>query len=96
MIHRKPYYDRNWLYEHYVKKRMKMSEIRDLLKEKYNIEVSEQTIYNHCKKNDLLKYRGKGRNLNAGKRAQSKKVVHPARKRAEMMRKKAKNRKNRR
>lgn len=56
----KIYEDKSYLYEKYVLKRMTAKEIAD------ENGVTEMTIYNHLKKNDLLKYKGKGRNL--GKR----------------------------
>ena len=62
-----PYKDKAFLYEHYVTKRMKMTDIVKLLEKNYNVQVSPQSIYNWCKKYDLLKYRGKGRNLSAGR-----------------------------
>lgn len=58
-----PYKDKAWMYEHYVKKRMNLTDICKLLKQSYNITVTPQAIYNWAKKYDLLKYRGKGRNL---------------------------------
>ena len=64
-----PYKDKAWLYEHYVKKRMNLTDICKVLKQSYNISVTPQAIYNWVKKYDLLKYRGKGRNLaNTAKR----------------------------
>jgi IS30 family transposase len=60
-----PYKQKDWLYEHYVKKRMNLTDICKRLKESYNIEVTPQAIYNWVKKYDLLKYRGKGRNLSS-------------------------------
>lgn len=62
-----PYKDKAFLYEHYVAKRMNLTDIVKLLDKNYNLKTSPQTIYNWCKKYDLLKYRGKGRNLSAGK-----------------------------
>lgn len=47
----------------YVKKRMNLTDICKHLKNTYNIEVTPQAVYNWVKKYDLLKYRGKGRNL---------------------------------
>ena len=58
-----PYKDKSWLYEHYVKKRMNLTDIVKLLKQTYNIEITPQGLYNWCSKYDLLKFRGKGRNL---------------------------------
>lgn len=58
-----PYKDKTYLWEMYVKKRMNLTDICKHLKNTYNIEVSPQAVYNWVKKHDLLKYRGKGRNL---------------------------------
>jgi len=58
-----PYKDKAWLYEHYVKKRMKLTDICKLLKQSHNIEVTPQALYNWAKKYDLLRFRGKGRQL---------------------------------
>lgn len=41
-----PYKDRTWMYEMYVRRRLNTGPISDLLKEKYNIEVTPQTVYN--------------------------------------------------
>lgn len=60
-----PYKDKTWLYEHYVKKRMNLTDICKVLQQSYGITVSPQAIYNWVKKYDLLKFRGKGRNLSA-------------------------------
>lgn len=60
-----PYKDKAWLYEHYVKKRLNLTKICEILKNSYNIEMTPQGVYNWVKKYDLLKYRGKGRNLAA-------------------------------
>jgi IS30 family transposase len=60
-----PYKDKSFLYEHYVQKRMNLTDIVKLLEKNYNIKVSTQTVYNWIKKYDLLKFRGKGRNLSA-------------------------------
>lgn len=60
-----PYKDKTFLYEHYVTRRMNLTDIVKLIEKNYNITVSSQTIYNWVKKYDLLKYRGKGRNLSA-------------------------------
>lgn len=59
--------DKAFLYEHYVKKRMNLTDIVKLLEKNYNVKVSPQAIYNWCKKYDLLKFRGKGRNLSSGR-----------------------------
>lgn len=61
----KPYTDKAWFYEHYVRKRMKLQDMADLLKEQYNIKTTPQTLYNWAETHDLLKYRGKGRKLGA-------------------------------
>lgn len=60
-----PYKDKAFLYEMYVKKRMNLTDICKHLQKTYNIEVTPQAIYNWVKKYDLLKFRGKGRNLSA-------------------------------
>jgi hypothetical protein len=58
-----PYKDKNYLYNMYVERRMNLTDICKHLKNTYNIEVTPQAVYNWVKKYDLLKYRGKGRNL---------------------------------
>lgn len=58
-----PYKDKQYLYEMYVKRRMNLTDICKHLKNTYSIEVTPQAVYNWVKKYDLLKYRGKGRNL---------------------------------
>ena len=63
MAKMEPYKDKGWLYEHYVKKRMKLTDICKVLKQTHNIEVTPQALYNWCKRYDLLKYKGKGRTL---------------------------------
>jgi hypothetical protein len=60
-----PYKDKQFLYDMYVKKRMNLTDICKVLKNTYNIEITPQALYNWIKKYDLLKYRGKGRNLSA-------------------------------
>lgn len=90
-----PYKDKTWLFEHYVKKRMNLTDICKVLKNSYNIEVTPQALYNWCKKYDLLKYRGKGRNLAATSNRRPKspmqeKVEQMRRERAKMLRKKRK------
>lgn len=60
-----PYKDKNFLYEMYVKRRMNLTDICKHLQKTYSIEVTPQAIYNWVKKYDLLKFRGKGRNLSA-------------------------------
>lgn len=77
-----PYKDKSWLYEHYVKKRMNLTDIVKLLKQTYNIEITPQGLYNWCSKYDLLKYRGKGRNLSA---TALRKPKSPMQQRAEQM-----------
>jgi len=56
----KVYTDYDYLYQEYVTKKRNCA---DIAKENG---TTEMTIYNWCKKYDLLKYRGKGRTL--GKR----------------------------
>lgn len=58
-----PYKDKEFLYEMYVKRRMNLTDICKLLEKNYNVSVTPQGLYNWVKKYDLLKYRGKGRNL---------------------------------
>jgi len=58
-----PYKQKDWLYHHYVQKRMNLKDIQKVLKDSYNINVTVQGLYNWVDKYDLLKYRGKGRNL---------------------------------
>jgi len=58
-----PYKDKEFLYEMYVKRRMNLTDICKLLEKNYNTTVTPQGLYNWVKKYDLLKYRGKGRNL---------------------------------
>jgi hypothetical protein len=57
------YKQKDWFYYHYVQKRMNLSDIQKLLKEKHGITISAQALYNWAKKHDLLKFRGKGRRL---------------------------------
>lgn len=76
-----PYKDKSWLYEHYVKKRMNLTDIVKLLKQTYNIEITPQGLYNWCSKYDLLKFRGKGRNLSVT----SRKPKSPMQQKAEQM-----------
>lgn len=51
---------------------MNLTDIVKLIEKDYGIQVSAQTIYNWVKKYDLLKYRGKGRNLSATSRKRPK------------------------
>lgn len=67
-----PYKDKAFLFEHYVKKRMNLTDIVKLLQKNYNITVTPQAVYNWCKKYDLLKYRGKGRSLSSHRPARPK------------------------
>lgn len=53
----KIYDDPDWLYKEYVTKRRSA---KDMGEEQG---VTEMTIWNHLKKHDILKFRGKGRNL---------------------------------
>ena len=81
-----PYKDKTWLYEHYVKKRMNLTDIVKLLKQTYNVEISPQGLYNWCSKYDLLKFRGKGRNLSGSgaKRAKSEAQLNAEKRKREM------------
>jgi IS30 family transposase len=67
-----PYKDKSFLFDMYVKRRMNLTDICKLLKKNYNIVVTPQAVYNWIKKYDLLKYRGKGRNLAATSRRRPK------------------------
>lgn len=67
-----PYKDKAFLFDMYVKRRMNLTDICKLLKKNYNIVVTPQAVYNWIKKYDLLKYRGKGRNLAATSRRRPK------------------------
>lgn len=62
------YRDKAWLYEHYVTRRMKLTDIQKMLLERHGVKISQQALYNWCKKYDLLKYKGKGRNLKVAKK----------------------------
>ncbi len=61
-----PYKDVIWLRKHYVSDRRKLTDIQKILHDQYAVDVTVQTLYNWCKKFDLLKFRGKGRNLKRG------------------------------
>jgi hypothetical protein len=78
-----PYKDKGWLYEHYVKKRMRLTDICKVLKQTHNIEVTPQALYNWCKKYDLLKFKGKGRVL---KGVSQRRPKSPMQERVERMR----------
>jgi len=41
-----PYKDQTWLYEHYVKKRMNLTDICKILKQSYGITITPQALYN--------------------------------------------------
>lgn len=83
-----PYKDKAFLYDMYVQRRMNLTDICKHLKESYNIEVTPQAIYNWVKKYDLLKFRGKGRNLsgntNLPKREKSPMQIESERRKREM------------
>jgi hypothetical protein len=83
-----PYKDKNYLYDMYVKRRMNLTDICKHLKTTYNIEVTPQAVYNWVKKYDLLKYRGKGRNLSQTSMRRPKSPMQEAveKKRREMQR----------
>ena len=58
------YKNREWLYEHYIKRRMGLLAIQKMLKEKYNIKVSHQTIFNYIQKYELdIMRKGKRRTI---------------------------------
>jgi hypothetical protein len=82
------YRNREWLYFHYVTKRMKLTDIQKMLDERHGIKISQQALYNWCKKFELLKYRGKGRSLKSGQ----KRVANPAALEAAKMRQLQRNR----
>lgn len=91
-----PYKDREWLYHHYVKKRMNLKDIVEILEKRYNIRITTQALYNWVAKYDLLKYRGKGRKIGAnvrGAKKASSMGKRPNRAREERMRAMAKARK---
>ena len=83
MAKMEPYKDKGWLYEHYVKKRMRLTDICKVLKQTHNIEVTPQALYNWCKRYDLLKYKGKGRTL---KGVSQRRPKSPMQERVERMR----------
>ena len=89
----KIYQDKDFLYEHYVRRRMNLKDICELMEKKYNTTISTQGLYNWIKKFDLLKYRGKGRKLGANtqKRNAMKMQQNPARLREQRLRKQARN-----
>lgn len=60
-----PWRDKQIMYTLYVQKRMKLTDIQKYFDTNYGKTVSTQALYNWAKKHDLLKYRGKGRNLKA-------------------------------
>lgn len=55
----KLYADKDYLYKEYVLKRRNLKDIAE------EFSVTEMTVYNWAKQHDLLKFRGKGRNLGA-------------------------------
>lgn len=89
----KIYTDRAFLYEMYVKKRMNLKDIQEFLLKKYNIQITTQAIYNHCKKHDLLKYRGKGKRLGANLQQKQAKPKRPQNPNEKRLRERAKQRK---
>jgi hypothetical protein len=98
MARMEPYKDKAWLYEHYVKKRMKLTDICKILKQTHNIEVTPQALYNWAKRYDLLRFRGKGRTLKGVSQRRPKspmqdKVEKMKRQRAKEMRARKKGRK---
>lgn len=91
------YKDRQWLYEMYVKKRMNLKDIVDILAKQYNVKISTQGLYNWLEKYDLLKYRGKGKKKGANLQRPRNGVSmgkSPAKMRQERMRKTAQARRN--
>jgi GTP-binding protein EngB required for normal cell division len=94
-----PYKQKDWLYHHYVQKRMNLKDIVELLEKKYNIKVTPQAVYNWLAKYDLPKYRGKGRKMGAnmqGRKKASQMGKRPDKLREERMRAMAKARKRKR
>jgi hypothetical protein len=93
-----PYKDKQWLYYHYVQKRMNLKDITALLEKTYNIKVTPQAIYNWLVKYDLPKFRGKGRKMGANMQGKKKASMgkRPDRAREERMRAMAKAKKKRR
>lgn len=87
----KPYQDKGWMYQHYVKRRMNLTDIADVLKRNYNIEITPQALYNWAKRHDLLKYRGKGRSL--GKRSQKVQPKSPRQKQVQQYQRAARDKK---
>jgi hypothetical protein len=81
----------------YVKKRMNLKDIVEILAKQYNVKISTQGLYNWLEKYDLLKYRGKGKkrgaNLQRPKTPMSM-AKSPARMQQERARKAAQARKN--
>ena len=63
----KPYQDKALMYQLYVVKRMNIKDMAELFKANYNCVCTPQTIYNWLKEFDLLKFRGKGRNMSHNK-----------------------------
>lgn len=63
----KPYQDKSLMYNLYVTKRMNIKDIAELFKNNYNCPCTAQTVYNWLQNHDLLKYRGKGRNMSMNK-----------------------------
>ena len=54
MARHKPWMDKGWLHDRYVKKKMTIDQIADECKAD-GISVTSMTIYNHLKKNNLIK-----------------------------------------
>lgn len=84
-----PYKQKDWLYFHYVQKRMNLKDIVAVLEKSYGIKVTPQAIYNWLVKYDLPKYRGKGRKIGAnmqGKRSGGNMGKRPDKMREERMR----------
>lgn len=87
----KIYQDKEFLYEHYVRRRMNLKDICALMEKNYGTKISTQALYNWIKKYDLLKYRGKGRKLGANtqKKNNLKMGQSPAKMRQQRMKKQA-------
>lgn len=56
-----PYKSRDWLYAHYITKKMGLKKIVEVLEKDYGIKITMQTAYNWLERYDLLKLKGKGR-----------------------------------
>jgi hypothetical protein len=79
----------------YVKKRLNLKDITQILEKQYNVKISSQALYNWLEKYDLLKYRGKGKKRGANMQRPKtglQSAKSPARMRQERVRKAAQSR----